>query len=142
MKKLQKLGIILMIIIIPIIIIAVSLIVGGISIKDIPLLAIIGVSALILISPFTFLLAQRSAQRTYNATLQKQKKRLLTMFGIYIFFSAILLIVVLYYVSYQYFWVVFLAQILPPIFFMFFGNFRFFFPKEKKQKQIDEIEKE
>jgi hypothetical protein len=60
MKKSQKWIMILMITI-PVITIAASLIVSGISLKGFPVWAIITVSTIILVSPFIFLLAQRSA---------------------------------------------------------------------------------
>ena len=102
MKKSQKWIIILIMITLPVIIISTSLLISGISIKEIPVWAVIGIPVFILVSPFTFLLAQR----TIDAPLQKQKKMLLTVLCVYIIFSAIILIL-MHYVNYQFFWVLF-----------------------------------
>jgi len=102
MKKSQKWIIILIMIALPIIIISTSLLISNISIKEVPVWAVIGIPVFILVSPFTFLLAQR----TIDAPLQKQKKMLLTVLCVYIIFSAIILIL-MHYVNYQFFWVLF-----------------------------------
>ena len=141
MKKSKKRIIILMIILIPVIILAIPFIIGGISIKEFPLWAIIGIPILLLASPFIFLLAQRRTERTiYDAPLQKQKKRFLTVWGIYIIFLTILLIV-LYYVHYSSFVGILCGQSVCFVL-LFFINFRLFFPKEKKQKLTNDNNQE
>jgi hypothetical protein len=130
MKKSQKWLISLMIITPAIIVLTLFFIISGISIKEIPWWAIIGVSIVILVSPFTFLLSQRSAQRMQQgSTLQKRKKMFLTAFGFLITFFAIILIII-YYVNYEFFWVLLLFPIcvLP---FMFFEFLRLFFQRRK-----------
>ncbi|MCL2435173.1 MAG: hypothetical protein FWD09_03400 [Lentimicrobiaceae bacterium] len=134
MKKSQK-WILISMVIIPAIILAIT-IPKDISIKEFPLWAIIGIPILILLTPFSFLLGQRFAQRAvYDTPLQKQKKNILTIWGIYTIFIAIILII-LYYVRYQSFWTTLLI-LLVPWFFMIFGNFRILFPKKKESTEKD-----
>jgi len=83
MKKTKKWTLISMMIGFPVIILTVSLTISGANIKDFPLWIIIGIPALILISPFTFFFAQRKAQRRPpNTPLQKRRKLLLIILGI------------------------------------------------------------
>jgi len=130
MKKLQK-EIIVLILIIPAAILTIFLILSGISVKEMPLWAIIVIPTLILLSPFTFMMSSRYAQLTYNLPLQKRKKRILTVLCALIFFSGIILTVTYYLVPY-FFWIILFVMVLPMMFFIFLGNFRLFFPKDKK----------
>jgi len=134
MKKSQK-WLLLSMVIIPAIILAVPFIIDNdMSIKEFPWWAII-IPVLILVSPFTFILAQRSGQAMYDAHLQKQKKRFLTAFGIYIIFLIIILII-LYFYSYQFFLPFLLIQtaFLLSVFFM---RIRLFFPKKQESTEAD-----
>ncbi|MDR2979402.1 MAG: hypothetical protein LBV02_03020 [Bacteroidales bacterium] len=137
MKKSQKWIMILMIAV-PVIIITVSLIVSGISLKDFPVWAIITVSTVILVSPFTFFLTQRSAQwGISDASLKRQKKRFLTVWGAYIIFLAIILVVI-YYFNYQFFQPFLFIQ-TAFLLSLFFMNFRLFFPKKKESTEDDKF---
>jgi protein-S-isoprenylcysteine O-methyltransferase Ste14 len=129
MKKSQKRLLILMMII-PAIILPVFLIIHGMSVNKIPWWAIIGILIVTLASILIFLFTQNSAQQVYDAPLQKQRKRILTVWGAYSIFTAIVLII-LYYVRYQLFLtgLVFPALLLPSLFFVYF---RVFFPKNTK----------
>jgi hypothetical protein len=135
MKKTQT-RLLILISIVPAIILLFFLIISGVSIKDFPLWAIIVIPTLILVTPFMFLLAQCFAQRAiYDAPLQKKKKRILIVWGVYAIFTTIVLII-LYHVRYQSFWITFL-QLFPVSFFILFGNFRLFFPKKEKSTEND-----
>ena len=130
MKKSQK-WLLLSIVIVSVIILTFFIVISGISIKEFPLWTIIGISTLIALSPFTFLLAQRYAQQTmYDASLQKQKKRFLTVWGISIIFLGILLII-LYFLNNQFFLPFLLIQTVGSLS-VFFLTFRLFFQKKEK----------
>ena len=106
-----------------------------IRVADIPLWAIIGIPTLHLAIPLIFFLVQRSTQRTMqDASLQKQRKRLLIVSGAYIIFL-LLLFAIVYLVR---------PHILPTLFpqaafgfvlFVFFLRFRLFFPKSKESTE-------
>jgi hypothetical protein len=134
MKKTQK-WIALLMLIVPITILTFFITISDISIKEFPLWAIIGIPTLILVSPFTFLFAQRSGQSMYNASLQKQKKRFLTVWGIYIIFLVILLIV-LYFLNYQFF-LAFLFIQTAFLLSVLFMKFRLFFTKNYESTEDD-----
>jgi len=105
-----------------------------IKVADIPLWAIIGIPTLHLAIPLIFFLVQRSTQRTMqDASLQKQRKRALIVFWLYIIFMSILLII-LYLVRPQSFWHILPTQI-PFLLFVFFLRFRVFFPKSKESTE-------
>lgn len=128
MKKTHKWIVILMMTVLPIIVLTISFIISEISIKEVPIWAVIGIPVLILVSPFTFLLAQRRAEKKmYDVSLQKQKKTSLTILSVYIIFSAIMLIM-LYCLNYRFFsaFLYALMPILPAIF------IRLFFSKRKE----------
>ena len=131
MNKIQK-WIVSLMLIVPITILA-FIIISDINIKDFPMWAIIGIPILILVLPFIFLLTQRSGQEIYKVSLQKQKKRFLTTWGIYIIFLVICL-VILYFLNNQFFLPFLFIQIafLLSVFFM---RFRLFFPSKKKMSE-------
>lgn len=126
MKKTKKWFIVPMITIPIVIIIIVSLLIAGISVKNLPLWAVIGIPLLILMTPFTFLFIQG---KVYDTPLQKKKKRLLILFCAYIVFS-VLLLITFYYVNSQMVWIIAL-QLIIPLPFIFHANFRLFFPKKE-----------
>ena len=127
-----------MIIIPAIVILAVFFMISGISINDVPGWAIIGTSIVILVSPFTFLLAQRLVQRKIEgASLQKQRKRLLYAFGVVIALFAIILTPAYYFVTLDFFWTLLLMPVCV-LLCMFFGNYRIFF--QKKKETTDTVE--
>ena len=132
-KKRKKLLILIMTI--PTIILPILLIIIGINTNKIAWWAVIGIPVVTLVSILLFLLAQNSAQRVYDASLQKQRKRILTVWGIYTIFIAVILIIQ-YYIRNQ--------SILPTLFIqtgflisIFFLHFRIFFPKVKKSTEDD-----
>jgi len=129
---------ILAIVMIALLIIILVFLLSDVSIKEFPLWVVIVIPVAIFIPLFTFFLGQRSAQQTYNATLQKQKKRVLIANSVFIFFSAIILMA-LYWFRSQKFWTALFIQILPMILFLFFSNFQLFFPKEKETTEKDNI---
>ena len=136
MKKSQKWVIILMIIIIPTITLTVSLMIAGISIKELPLWFIIGMPLLILVSPFLFLLGQRHAERIRYAPLRKRRKWILINLGIYITFTLIMFIILylkLGRTPFQNKSVILLWFV--PIPFMLYN---LFFPKDEEQKDTSE----
>ena len=133
MKNSQK-WLLISILIFPAIILTFFLIISGINIKDLSWWTII-IPLLILISPFTFLLAQRFAQRKiYDAPLHKKKFFFIIIFGIDFIFLAIIILLEYYNVIYPFTWIPLSAMILTPVFFIIFGNFRLFFPKKSNEK--------
>ena len=132
MNKSLKLVIILSLISLAFLILIIFI--SDIKVADIPLWAIIGIPALLLTTPLIFFLVQRSTQRTMqDASLQKQRKRALIVFWLYIIVMSILLII-LYLVRPQSFWHILPAQI-PFLLFVFFLRFRVFFPKSKESTE-------
>jgi len=129
MKKSQS-WLFILIVAIPVIILAFFFLLSGISIKELPWWTII-IPILILISPFLFLFAHRTARAKYNTSLQ-QKKRFLTVWGGYIIFFVILL-VICYYSNYDFVWVMLFTQI-GFLLFVFLLKFRLFFPKKSNEK--------
>ena len=132
MIRKQKWIIVLMIILIPSIILAIPLIFGGISVAEFPLWVIITIPTLILLSPLMFFLSQRYSEQV-GSSIQKKRKKSLTLIGILFFFSTIILIIT-YYLINDYFWIILFTLILPLMLFMFFINFRHVFPNFKKHK--------
>jgi hypothetical protein len=107
-----------------------------IRVADIPLWAIIGIPTLHLAIPLIFFLVQRSTQRTMqDASLQKQRKRALIVFGSYAIFM-LMLFLIIYHTKPQSLQTILLPQLvwLPTLFFI---NFRLFFPKEKEPTEDD-----
>ena len=104
------------------------------SIKEFPLWGIIGILALILISPFTFFFAQR---KTHNASLQKRRKLLLIALGAVIVLY--LIVAVICHIRGMSFGQVLLSN--TPMIVGLIAIFLYaFFRKDKEQKQVDEIE--
>jgi hypothetical protein len=132
MKKSQK-WLLTLITVIPAIIVIAFFVISDINIKELPWWVIV-IPILIIASPFTFFLSQRA----YNTTLQKRKKRLLINFGTLILLLVITIILTHFHVIYQFMWIPISVMLLTPMFFMFFYNFRLFFPKEKKEYTKDE----
>ena len=81
---------ILMMIGIPIVILTTFFLISGISIKEMPLWTTIGVPIIIIGSTFIFLLIQPKAQ---SLSLQKRRKALLIILGVYIIFLIIMTII-------------------------------------------------
>ena len=127
MKKTQRL-LLISILVVPAIILTVFLILIDVSIKEFSKWAIV-IPILILISPFIFFFAQRSAKKAYDSPLVRQKNRFLTVWGVCIIFFAILLSIC-YYVNYDFFWVLLLTQ-FGFLISVFLLRFRLFFPKKK-----------
>ena len=137
MKKSQK-WVIISMIIVPILIMLAVFLIFRENIKDIPLWVIIGLPIVFLVSPFTFLLAQRLVQRKIEgASLQKQRKRLLYAFGVVIALFAIILTPAYYFVTLDFFWTLLLMPVCV-LLCMFFGNYRIFF--QKKKETTDTVE--
>ena len=128
MKKSQK-WLLVLIVLIPATLVAIFLLASGIRITELPMWVIM-IPLLIIISPFTFLLAQRSGREMDDAPLQKQKKRFLTVWGFYIIFL-VMLLVIAYFFSYQFFWPFLFIQVAF-LLTVFFFKFRLFFPKNEE----------
>ena len=133
MKKNQK-RLLIWIAIVPAIILTISFLITGISIKDLPWWAII-IPILLIATPFSFIFGQLNAQRIYNAPLQEKKKKILIAWSVYNILIAIILIII-YCVRYHLFWITFI-QLVFVSFLIFFGNFRLFFLKKKKTPEND-----
>lgn len=132
MKKLQKSTLILMMIIIPIIILIVSLMITGISVKEFPWWAIIGIPALIFITPFTVLLTQSKIQ---NTPLEKRRKGLLILMGAFTVF--LLFIAIICYMNGISFLQVLLTNLVSLV--GLIAIFLYvFFRKDKEQKSLDD----
>jgi len=89
MKKSKKWTLISMLIGIPIVILTVFFIISDVSIKIIPLWAVIGTFVVILLAPFIFFIVQRKAD---NAPLQKRRKLLLILLTVFILILLIIAI--------------------------------------------------
>jgi len=134
MKK-SQIWLLILIVAIPAIILIFFLIISDVTLKEFPWWTVI-IPILIFVTPFAFLFAQRLAQRTvYDVTLQKKKKTLIVMFGINIIFLAIIFLLAYYNIIYPILCIPLSAMILTPVFFLFFGNYRLFFPKKKESAE-------
>jgi len=119
-----------LIVLIPAIILTVFFLLSGISVKELPRWIII-IPIIILTMPFSFLLAQRSAQKIDSTNLQEQKKRFLTVWGIYFIFIGTMLTILYCFGYYSAFWANLFGSI-GFLLFLFCWKFRLFFPKKKE----------
>ena len=131
MKKSQK-KLLILLMIVPVTIIPILLIFISLNIIKIPWWAIIGISIITIVSIFIFILTQRTVS---DVPFRKQKKRFLTVWGIYTIFIAIIL-TIQYHIRYQSFWATLFIQAVF-LLSVFFINFRLVFPKKKESIEGD-----
>ena len=136
MKKSQKWLLSLMVIV-PAIIILICLLIADIRINDLPLVVIIVLPTTILATPFLFLAAQRFAQKTDNAPLQKKRKTLLILFGVSLIISTVFIVSAYFFVSF-YSWISLLLGLVIFTLFPVLKNIHVFFPKDKKSTTDDD----
>jgi uncharacterized membrane protein len=134
MKKKRK-RLLILIMTIPAIILPILLIIIGININKIAWWAVIGIPTVTIVSILLFLLAQSSAQRECDTSLQKKRKRILTVWGIYTFFIVVILIIQYYAMNQSFLPTLFIQTLF--LISIFFIHFRVFFPKVKKSIEDD-----